>query len=56
VTARGSEKFMGPNGWNPNPHLKGDVVGRAMEGSVVSMLNIEESLIPFFRVIGIIHG
>ena len=23
VTARGSETSMGPNGWNPNPTLKG---------------------------------
>jgi hypothetical protein len=27
VTARGSETYMGPNGWKYQPHLKGVVVG-----------------------------
>jgi hypothetical protein len=37
------------------PHLKGVVVGRAMEGSVVAMLNIGETLIPCVCMFGVIH-
>ena len=36
--------------------MKGVVAGSAMQGSVVAMLNIGETLLPCVRVLGIIHA
>jgi hypothetical protein len=38
------------------PHLKGVVVGRAMERSVVVVLNIGETLIPCAWMLGVVHA
>jgi hypothetical protein len=37
-------------------HLKTDVVGDAMEGSVVDMLNIRKDHIPCVWILGVLHA
>jgi hypothetical protein len=39
----------------PQAHLKRVMANRAMEGSIVAMLNIRKALIPCVWMFGIVH-